>query len=293
MSKLLPITHFIDYVHFNDRTRPYIMAEFAANGEKNLVLTHGLVREVMRSPEFANVLRKDIKSAGVKFVDAHAPYGTLEDLNLPFEDLRPTMLMRFKLALQIAADFGIDSIACHGGGTPEEFSDYSLDHLQTCVIRSLEELLPTAERLGIVIAVENGWTATATPERLLAVLNHFNSDTLGLCYDSGHANVMAKNRGATESNAIKTWERFGEIPYDSKILEKMQPHVTTCHLHDNNGLTDQHYLPGKGNVDWPHIIGLLKTAPRLKYFQNEVPLIYKGASVVEVCRTFRELIRGK
>jgi len=290
MSTLPPVTHFFDFQLFDDKTRPYMMAEFAANGATNLVLTDMLVRGIMRTPGFATVLHKDIESAGITFVDAHAPFGVTEDLNLPLEDLRPSMLMRFKLAFEIIADFGVDSITCHVGNTPEAFSEYSLDHLQTCIIRSLEELLPAAERLGIVIAIENIWFPTSTPEKLIAIVKHFNSDNLGLCYDAGHANLMAKDRGAETSGPIRAWERFGPIPYDPEILEKMLPHVTTCHLQDNNGLTDEHLLPGRGNVDWAHIIPLLKTAPRLKCFQNEASPIRNGASISETCRTFRNLI---
>lgn len=291
MSQLPPVTHYFDFKHFNDTTRPYMMAEFAANDTTNLVLTDHLIRKVMGSPEFAKVLHKDIESTGITFVDAHAPFGVTEDLNLPFEDLRSSMLMRFKLAFEIAADFGVDSITCHVGNTPEAFSEYTLDHLQTCMIRSLEELVPTAERLGIVIAIENIWFPTNTPEKLVTIVNHFNSENLGLCYDAGHANLMVKDRNAETSHPIHAWKRFGPIPYDSEILEKMLPHLTTCHLQDNNGLTDEHLLPGKGNVDWAHIIPLLRTAPRLKCFQNEASPIANGASIAETCRTFRELIR--
>jgi sugar phosphate isomerase/epimerase len=70
----------------------------------------------------------------------------------------------------------------------------------------------------------------------------------------------------------------------------MLPSVTTCHLHDNNGLWDEHVLPGRGNVDWPHVIGLLKKAPRLKCFQNEVIPVRTGASIAEVCKTFNALL---
>jgi len=290
MSTLLPVTHLFDFEHTHDKTRPYIMAEFAANGGTNLVLTDTLIREVMRRPDFAKTLHKDIDSAGVKFVDAHAPFGQIEDLNLPFEDLRPSMLMRLKLVLEIIADFGVNSITCHVGNTPEAFADYSLDHLQTCIIRSLEELLPVAERLGITLAIENIWFPTSTPEKLLGIIRHFNSDSLGLCYDAGHANLMAKDRGAKDSNPIQAWQRFGDIPYDTTILEKMLPYLTTCHLHDNNGIWDEHLLPGRGNIDWPRLISLLKTAPRLKCFQNEVSPIRTGASITDICKTFRKLI---
>ena len=290
MSMRPPVTHFFNFGQVDDKMRPYIMAEYAANGGKNLVLTDALIRDVMRQPRYAKVLIADGTSAGVKFVDAHAPFGIGEDLNLPFENARHAMLMRFKLAFEISADLGLESITCHVGNTPPEYAEYSLEHLHACAIRSLEELLPTAERLGLTIAIENIWSPTNTPEKLVAIINHFKSDNLGLCYDAGHANLMAKDCGAEDSRPIRAWKDFGPIPYDAHILEKMLPHVTTCHLQDNHGLQDEHLLPGRGTVVWPHVIDLLKTAPRLKCFQNESSPVGSGASIADTCRTFRELL---
>jgi len=285
-----PVTHLFDFEYTNDKTRPYVMAEFAANGARNLVLTDTLIREVVKSPGFAKGLHKDLQSTGTAFVDAHAPFGVVEDLNLPLENLRPAMLMRQKLALEIIADFGVDSITCHVGDTPADFEAYSLDYLHDCILRSLDELLPVAERLGITIAIENIWFATSTPEKLLAIIGHFDSANLGLCYDAGHANLMAKDSGVEKAHPVDAWKRFGPVPYDPRILEKMLPAVTTCHLHDNNGVHDEHLLPGRGTIDWPRIIGLLQTAPRLTCFQNEVIPVRTGASIADVCRTFARLL---
>lgn len=290
MSFDCPVTHLFDFEHASERMRPYIMAEFAANGARNLVLTDTLIREVIKSPGFANGLHKDLESTGTRFVDSHVPFGAVEDLDLPLEDLRPAMLIRQKLALEVIADFGVDSITCHVGNTPDQFKEYSLEHLHDCILRSLDELLPVAERLGITIAIENIWFATNTPEKLLAIAAHFQSDNLGFCYDSGHANLMAKDSGIEKSHPAEAWQRFGPVPYDPEILEKMLPEITTCHLHDNNGVHDQHLLPGRGNIDWPHVIGLLQTAPRLKCIQNEVIPVRTGASIVDTCRVFGELL---
>lgn len=290
MSTTTPLTHFFAFEQTHDQLRPYIMAEFVANGEHNLVLTDSLIREIMKNPRVAKPLRHDAETTGVKFVDSHAPFGVIEDLNIPFEELRPAMITRQKLALEIIADFGVESITMHVGNTPEDFASFSLDHLRNCTVRSLDELLPVAERLGIVIAIENIWHPTNTPEKLLSILDHFRSPNLGLCFDAGHANLMAHDRGATESTPIKAWQRFGTVPYDPAVLDKMLPHITTCHLHDNNGLSDQHLLPGRGEIDWAPLVAKLKTAPRLKCIQNEVNGITSGASIVETCRVFRNLV---
>ena len=290
MPETPPLTHLFAFEQTNDKMRPFIMAEFAANGERNLVLSDALVREVMKTPRAGIALRKDLEATGVKFVDAHAPFGVIEDLDLPLEGMRAAMIMRQKLALEVAAELGVDSITMHVGNTPEEFAPFSLEQLHGFILRSLDELLPVAERLGVVIAIENIWFPTSTPEKLLAIIDRFRSPNLGLCFDAGHANLMARDRGAADSNPVQAWQRFGAVPYDETVLDKMLPHITTCHLHDNNGLWDQHLLPGRGEIAWAPLVAKLKTAPRLKCIQNEVNGLYSGASIADTCRVFRSLV---
>lgn len=285
-----PLTCIFNFEHTNDKTRPYVMQEFVDNGVSNLVLTSTLVSEVMKSSGFAKKLAEDLAATGTRFVDAHAPFGVYEDLNVPVPELRPIMLERLKLALRIVADFGVDSIAVHVGNTPECFAAYSLDDLHSAAIRSLEELLPLAEQLGVTIAIENIWFPTTTPERLLDLIAHFRSDYLGICFDSGHANLMARDRQFEMSRPIHGWQRFGPVAYDEQILEKLLPEICTCHLHDNDGQNDQHLLPGLGDIDWQHCMALLKQAPRLKCFQSEVSPVGTNCSIATLCRTFLALV---
>lgn len=285
-----PLTFLFDFDHTNNTTRPYVMKEFAENGAEALVLTDTLISQVIQNPRFAPVLEKNISDAGLTFVDSHAPFGVTEDLDVPDPKLRPLMLDRLKVAMRVVADFGVDTICIHTGNTSKQFEQYSLQDLDEAIIHSLEELLPIAHDLNLVICIENIWFPTNTPEKLLDIINYFNSESLGICYDSGHANLMAKDRGFQDSHPIQAWQNVGPIPYDDKILEKLLPHVVNCHLHDNNGQYDSHLTPGDGNIDWRHIMPLLAKAPRLRSIQSEVIPVMVGAPIAKICRTFEELI---
>lgn len=289
---VVPLTCVFDYANTNDQTRPYVMQEFAANGVSNQVLTSTLLSECMKSPGMVKKLREDLRRSGTRLVDAHAPFGVYEDLNVPMEEYRPMMLERLKLALRLTADFGVESIAVHVGNTPVDFAAYSLEHLHEAIIRSLEELLPLAAQLGVTIAIENIWFATNTPEKLLDILRRCRSEYLGLCYDAGHANLMCEDRRVAGAAAVQAWSRFGAVPYDKEILEKMLPEVVNCHLHDNDGCHDQHLLPGRGTIDWEHTMGLLKQAPRLKCVQCEVIPVRTHTSIADICRTFQAMMQG-
>lgn len=289
----VPITYLFDFEFCTDAIRPYIMAEFAANGARHLVLSDTLVRMIMRAPGLAAQLQKEIDAAGMTFVDSHAPFGTYEDLNVPDPRYRGNMLDRLKVALRIVADLGVNSIAVHTGNTPEVWKDYSLEQLHEALLASLEEIVPLAEELGVTIAIENIWFPVNTPEKLMDAVSKISSPGLGVCYDAGHANLMKMDRGFTESGPISGWKNNGPIEWDDQILEKMLPEVTTCHIHDNHGQHDNHLLPGEGNIDWQHVAALLKQAPRLKCIQCETIPVRTQTTIAETCRVMQEMFAAK
>ena len=283
----VPVTYLYDFEYTDDKTRPYVMHEFAANGAKHLVLSDVLISMILRSRPLQDQLLKEMADEGLTFMDAHSPFGPLVDMNCPIESVRPQMLLRQKLVLTIAAEMGVKTITIHTGNEPRHVG-YPLEVQYDCVKRSLAELLPFAESLGMTICIENIWFQINTPERLLGIKKEFPTDALGFCYDAGHANLMDKGRNFPESAPYRVW---GQVPphFDDQILEKMLPHVVNCHLHDNNGTADQHFNPGRGTVNWKHIIPLLKKAPRLQVIQSEVIPVRTHDSIHDICAKFAEL----
>ena len=283
---LAPVTFLHEFDTLNDRIRPLVMREFASNGAKYLVLTDTLIKQILGKVSLERQLMQEMAAEGLEFMDAHAPFGPYLDLNCPIPEARKEMIFRHKLTLQIIASMGVKTITIHTGNDVA-YPDYPLEVQFDAIKHSLDELLPLAEFLGITICIENIWFKINTPERLLAIKECFPTDALGFCYDAGHANLMDKGRNFPESNPFKAW---GDVTpaWDNAILEKMLPHVVNCHLHDNNGISDQHLNIGCGTVDWQHIVSLLKKAPRLKVVQSEV-LMSRPLAVRELCETFNKL----
>lgn len=290
-----PVTFLYDFEHVDERARRFIMHEFAVNGAKHLVLSDTLISQILQNDNLRQDINNDLKAEGLSFVDAHIPFGPQLDLNSPYEPDRKILVARFKTVLEILAYFGVDTITAHVGNNhwmpPEEKAlDKNIAHIE----EALAEILPTAERLGITLCIENIWFQTNTPEVLLDLKKHFPTEALGFCYDAGHANLMSSHgKIHAESNALNAWGAVGipksQIPWDDQILEKMLPHVVNCHLHDNTGMRDNHDLPGKGNINWPHIVALLNQAPRLKAIQSEVIPNANFTSIRDLCAKFQEL----
>ena len=288
----VPVTFLYDFEHVSDRMRPYIMQEFAQAGAKHLVLSDTLIKMIIGKPGLEDTLLEEMANNGLSFCDAHAPFGASLDLNCPFEEKRPMMISRLKLALEICAYMKVDTITIHLGNNHFEPATAIADDIHIKRMKdALSRLLPTAEKLGITICIENIWFSVNTPEVLNDIKSGFPTDALGFCYDSGHANIMDKGRLVPEGNAWRGWNASGKpVPaWEDKALEKMLPNVVNCHLHDNDGTLDAHTLPGKGNIDWNHIIPLLNSAPRLKLIQSEVLPIYSGTHIQELVDKFAQL----
>jgi sugar phosphate isomerase/epimerase len=66
-------------------------------------------------------------------------------------------------------------------------------------------------------------------------------DYFTICVDTGHSNKAM---------------RFGN-PTPADVIRRLGSEVTTLHLHDNNGLVDQHKIPMTGNIDWNDVFNAL------------------------------------
>ena len=290
-----PLTYLCDFEFCtNQLARRYYMQAFATLGVKHIVLSDTLIKMVFQNVGVIAEMQRDANELGLDFVDAHAPFGALLDLCCPEKAYRKYLIEVGRHALEVCAMFGVDTITFHtgniGGSLPippgatvETYVD------NTC--SSLEGILPKAEELGIVVCIENIWYPNNTPENLLKIKSRFPTDALGFCYDAGHANLMSTKEQDSEENAAnRAFDKAG-VPrhHDDQILEKMLPYVVNCHLHDNNALTDQHLTPGHGNVDWKHVIGFLKQAPRLKNIQSEVIPIARKEPVNGIVEAFQKI----
>ena len=75
-------------------------------------------------------------------------------------------------------------------------------------------------------------------------------------------------------------------------LEKLSPYIVTCHLHDNDGYSDGHQLPGRGTANWDKIVAGIKKCPNLRSIQSEV-VITPDLSIGELTAKFNSLFGEK
>jgi len=94
-------------------------------------------------------------------------------------------------------------------------------------------LEPYAREHGVRIALENYWHEDS--REIKKLFSEYDSDFLGFCYDSGHGNL---------GDGLRT-------------LEELKDRLISIHLHDNDGIDDQHNIVFTGTIDWRRFVKIL------------------------------------
>ncbi len=295
-EKEIRVSHFAAWNVVPDCLIENFMAELAAAGAEYITLMSRQLARMLNEPDYAAELQSVLKKLGLRMRDAHGLAGPLYDLDIP--ERHEELIEEHRRALGFCAEFGIRTYTVHVGAAPwcRRPDPRDLEELRSNALDTLEHLLPEAEKLGIILAVENSFEPVNTPEEVLFYIRRFESPFLRCCYDTGHANIMDAHR----KDPAKYKETFHHIVWrDNLVLEedalgKLAPYVVTCHLHDNCGYTDDHVLPGteRGTIDWKRLMERLRACPNLESFQNESNFAVQHVTAGEVCRIF-ENITGK
>ncbi len=271
-----PLTIFWPLHEYPDRVLGSVLGEFAHAGADAVVLTDLVLPKMLGSPPEILRWRKMLANAGLCFRDAHSPFGPLSDLSCPVPELFPHMIRMHESVLRVCREFDVRSCTIHVGRPTEFCRDVAVLHAN--LLRSLEALLPTAEECECVICLENIWDETNTAGMLLDAIDRFRSPWLGICWDSGHAQLSRSDTpDVPEQCGRASWRNSGhpdgptEFSDTGDYLRRLLPHIVTCHLHTNDRILDRHWLPTdpRGKTDWASEMPLLLSAPRLLQLQNE------------------------
>ena len=285
---MVPVTFLYDWEHPSDHDRQTVMCEIAANGAKHLVLTDTLLKMIGRSPRLYRELPKEVEKAGLDFVDAHSPFKDDCDMCCPEPSVRTFMLAHLKLMLQIVHDFGVKTCCIHIGNV--FYKGYSFEQHREATCRTLDEILPLAEKLDLTICIENQQRVCCHVDDLLYYLGKYPSRHFGACFDAGHANIMEHGMNLPKCSGTASFDELGIPPqWEHDVLDRLLPHIVNCHLHDNDASADQHQLPGRGNIEWDKLIPKLLSAPRLACIQSEVIPLRSQIPIRTLCERFREL----
>ncbi|MDO4291638.1 MAG: sugar phosphate isomerase/epimerase family protein [Eubacteriales bacterium] len=126
--------------------------------------------------------------------------------------------------------------------------------------KSLDELQPFCREQKVRICIENLFEAPAELqiEQFDRLFERYPADFLGLCLDTGHANLVGGNEFA------------------QKLASRYSDRLYSLHLNDNRGwgkepgCGDAHQLPGECALDWAPLMSILKKSAYEQPFVMEV-----------------------
>ncbi len=269
---MINIAHFWNWNRVAAEKWEEPMVAFAACGHTQLAMTAQLSLQAAFSSDFWKSLKEKAKAAGVTFSGVHAPFGGKWDLLAGDPEFLPVSMHVHKTLLELLPnEFGIHTYTMHlmndlFPGTTEQ----AVDQLGGV----LEPLLEVAARHQVIIAIENGFQPIDSPDTLPHYLHRYASENLGCCLDLAHAHVIAHRRH-------EDLDRY---------IDLLLPSIVVCHLHDNDGKEDRHWVPGDGIIDWRHVMPRLTAAPRLQSLQNESHS--DALSIEALCHRIDVTLRG-
>lgn len=187
-------------------------------------------------------LRDLCENLHVSIVQMHGPM-----FNVCVEQERLLEMDLAKRAMRWARILGVKWMIFHPGRLPDMVKeDEALEKVRQTNREVIMELLEAEPSSEVGIALENIFGKEAqrravygsTPSELLWLVHNTDTRRVGVCWDTGHANLQ----GLDQSQAIKA----------------LNVHLVATHIADNDTSRDQHLLPFEGNIDWRSIITALK-----------------------------------
>ena len=163
---------------------------------------------------------------GVKFVQSHSPMGA------PIADGNDAFVDDTVRSIEAAGILGIPTIVVHSGYVKGISKDECFERNRDFYRR----LIPTAEKYGIYVLIEN-FNKMSNPEiywvdnaaDLRDMLDYVDHPLIKACWDVGHGNMQ-------------------ETPQD-EALRILGSRVKALHVQDNYGNADSHMAPFFGTVN--------------------------------------------
>lgn len=225
-----------------------------------------------RLAENVPVVGRALTAEGLRPVSLHAPFefrGEIvsgEAVWDAWEELMAELLETARY-LQVGVLVVHPVLAC----TPSDASQGGRE-VVACREQSLKRTARLAGGYGIKIALENLCRETvsdlANPAALVELVHRLGEDNVGLCFDIGHCLVS------------------GLDPLEE--MEHLTTQVYSFHVHENDGLEDLHWVPGRGPIDWFRFLDRLRALRYEGFFILELWGGKDSEDVIKEAKAFVE-----
>jgi sugar phosphate isomerase/epimerase len=244
------------YLFIKRKLTPALLSEIARHGitavEIFCARAHFNYQSLDVVREIAGTLRDHNLTLHALHAPAERDFNPMHESSAPLSICDPERVRRseavdeIKRALDVAEYMPFRYLVQHIGSSRDIADGRRFD----AAFSSLEHLHIFAKERGVTLALENTPGEMATPTHLRQFIIDTRLTDLRLCFDIGHAHLAD---GVLAS------------------LEAMRDFLATSHIHDNNGLKDEHLLPYEGTIEWKSALPALPPELPLVFELKEKP----------------------
>lgn len=202
--------------------------------------------------DWARQVKNNADAMGLPITQAHATW----EQSIPADFLYEAPHEVYYRTIEACAMVGCRHLIFHPLRQPDRVGSEAMRRrIHDYNIRWFYELVPTAERFGVILNLENTFDSHhkqlsgdapypyTTAEDMLCLLRGIGSCQVALCLDTGHANISRQ-----------------DIP---AMIRAFRGELATVHLNDNYGpiapvYEDLHLFPGYGRIEWIPVLRALR-----------------------------------
>lgn len=245
------------------------LRDWLVDGHRDLELQDFIRGETLNGDGWKRTAARirDLLSDHKGRVGIHGPFWGF-DIATQDPDVREVVRKRMDQGLDVCAELGATHMVVH---SPYSTWDHNnLDNYpggrHGVVERThaaLDAAVRRAEGLGVTLMIEN--IEDKDPEIRVELARSFNSETVRVSLDTGHAHYAHVSTGA---------------PPVDRYVQAAGELLGHVHLQDADGFADRHWAPGDGTVLWPSVfraIAAFSVEPRLILELRDHDEILKGA----------------
>ena len=201
---------------------------------------------------------------GITIWQVHGPFSS--GIIAADKKKREKKIDNFKRWMDCCETLGVPYMVIHPGGTIDKSNPVSTKEIKELIIDRFLKLAKHGKNMKLKVAIENTIGKTPAAANLIdrygqrisdlkEIIKKVGSDSLGICLDTGHANIQ----GLDIAEAVR---EAGKL-------------LIATHLADNNGVHDLHAFPfsipkKSGGIDWLKAIKAFKEINYSKGFICEI-----------------------
>jgi sugar phosphate isomerase/epimerase len=168
-------------------------------------------------------------------ITLHGPFYDLVPGGIDKKILRATR-ERLKETFDLIPVFEPLSIVCHTGYDRKRYNEVQ-DVWLEAALETWTPLIQGLRGTQTTLMIENVYERT--PKMLLRLLTGLDMDKVGFCFDTGHMSAFS------ETN-MEGW------------LKALGLRIRELHLHDNDGIRDDHLAIGAGTIDFESLFDFVE-----------------------------------